>query len=225
MKPIAIIPARGGSKRLPRKNILPLDGKPLIAHIVSTAIESNVFDKVIVSTEDKEIAGIAQKYGADIFYRDVTLAQDTSTVVEVCLDVLRVEDSNLFCCLYATAALLSVETIQDSYQKFITKKTDVLMGVSEYNYSPIQALKIDNKDNATLILEEFEKIQSQCYPKLRVSNGTLYWGRRESFIRDKTFYPSSLKVFDVLKHEVCDIDTKEDYLKLQRKYEANSLSC
>ena len=87
MKPIAIIPARGGSKRLPRKNILPLDGKPLIAHIVSTAIESNVFDKVIVSTEDKEIAGIAQKYGADIFYRDVTLAQDTSTVVEVCLDV------------------------------------------------------------------------------------------------------------------------------------------
>jgi pseudaminic acid cytidylyltransferase len=224
MRLIAIIPARGGSKRLPRKNILPLSGKPLIAHVIATAIESNIFDKVIVSTEDREIADIARKYGAEIFQRDTTLAQDSSTVVEACLDVLKIESGDLFCCLYATAALLSVKTIQDSYQRFITEKTSVLMGVSEYNYSPIQALKIDDKGGATLLLKEFEKKQSQHYPKIRVSNGTFYWGRREDFIKEKTFYSSNLKVFDVLKNEVCDIDTIDDYNQLVRIFNENSLS-
>ena len=219
MRLIAIIPARGGSKRLPRKNILPLSGKPLIAHVIATAIGSNIFDKVIVSTEDREIADIARKYGAEIFQRDTTLAQDSSTVVEACLDVLKIESGDLFCCLYATAALLSVKTIQDSYQRFITEKTSVLMGVSEYNYSPIQALKIDDKGGATLLLKEFEKKQSQHYPKIRVSNGTFYWGRREDFIKEKTFYSEYLNVFDVPENEVCDVDTEEDYKKLIKKYE------
>ena len=224
MKPIAIIPARGGSKRLPRKNILPLGGKPLIAHILSAAITSKVFEKVIVSTEDKEIAGIAKKYGAEIHLRNIELAQDNSTVVEVCLDVLKVQDNNLFCCLYATAALLSEKSIRDSYHSFVLQKTNVLMGVSKFNYSPVQALKIDSEDGATLLMEVFEKVQSQNCPKFRASNGTLYWGKKESFIKEKTFYSPSLKVFDMLENEVCDIDTIEDYLELQRKYEENSFS-
>ena len=98
MRPIAIIPARGGSKRLSRKNILPLVGKPLVAHIIGTALNSNVFEKVIVSTEDEEIARIAEKYGAEVFIRNSELAQDSSTVVEVCLDVLREYQADEFCC-------------------------------------------------------------------------------------------------------------------------------
>jgi pseudaminic acid cytidylyltransferase len=222
-KPIAIIPARGGSKRLSRKNILPLGDIPLIAHIISSAIESKVFSRVIVSTEDKEISNIASEYGAEVFERDDALAQDTSTVVEVCLDVLKDTDDDLFCCLYATAALLSIETIRSSYQRFIMEESDVLMGVSSYNYSPISALIVKDSGNASLLLKEFEDSQSQSHPQLRASNGTFYWAKKKSFMKEKTFYSSSLRVLDVQEDEVCDIDTKEDYLNLQKKYEASHI--
>lgn len=222
-KPIAIIPARGSSKRLQRKNILPLGNIPLIAHIVSSAIESRVFSRVIVSTEDKEISIIAREYGAEVFERDEALAQDTSTVVEVCLDVLKDTDEDLFCCLYATAALLSSETIRRSYKSFIMEESDVLMGVSRYNYSPISALKVNDSGNASLLLQEFEDSQSQSHPKLRASNGTFFWAKKKSFMKEKTFYSSSLRVLDVQDDEVCDVDTKEDYLKLQKKYEASHI--
>jgi len=222
-KPIAIIPARGGSKRLARKNILPLGDIPLIAHIISSTIESKVFSRVIVSTEDKEISKIASDYGAEVFQRNTALAQDTSTVVEVCLDILKDIDDDLFCCLYATAALLSKETIRISYQRFVEEESNVLMGVSSYNYSPVQALMVNDSGVASLLLKEFEDSQSQSHSKFRVSNGTFFWAKKKSFMKEKTFYPSSLRVLDVQEQEVCDIDTIEDYLILQKKYEASHI--
>ena len=219
MRPIAIIPARGGSKRLSRKNILPLVGKPLLAHTIGTALNSNVFQKVIVSTEDEEISRVASKFGAEVFIRNSELAQDSSTVVEVCLDVLREYQIEEFCCLYATSALLSTATIKESYRDFYTRKPSVLMGVSSYNYSPVQALIIDNNGNASLLVDKYNGIQSQYHPKLRVSNGSLYWAKKQSFINEKTFYSKNLNVFDVPENEVCDIDTEEDYKKLLKKYE------
>jgi len=218
MKPIAIIPARGGSKRLPRKNILLLNNKPLLAHVIDIALNSNIFEKVIVSTEDEEIARIAGEFGAEVFIRNSKLAQDSSTVVEVCLDVLREYKVDEFCCLYATSALLSVTTLKESYREFRTRKPSVLMGVSNYNYSPVQALKVDNNGDASLLIEEFRGVQSQYHPKLRVSNGSLYWAKEQSFIKEKTFYSKKLNVFDVPENEVCDIDTEEDYKKLLKKY-------
>ena len=219
MKPIAIIPARGGSKRLPRKNILPLNGKPMLAYIIIAAIKSKVFEKVIVSTEDREISTIALKYGAEVFLRDASLAKDSSTVVEVCLDVIKQFKIDNFCCLYATSALLSSEVIRASYQKFISESPSVLMGVSCYNYSPVQALKIDKYNNAALLLKDFEKIQSQLYPKLRVSNGTFCWAKKKSFMIEETFYSCGLKVFLVPENQVSDINTIEDYVILKKKIE------
>jgi pseudaminic acid cytidylyltransferase len=219
MRPVAIIPARGGSKRLSRKNILLLGGKPLMAHIISTALNSNIFEKVIVSTEDEEIAKVASEFGAEVFIRNSKLAQDSSTVVEVCLDVLRGYQVDDFCCLYATSALLSVKTLKESYNVFQTTKPSVLMGVSSYNYSPVQALTVDNNGNANLLIEEYRGVQSQYHPKLRVSNGSLYWAKKQSFIKEKTFYSEYLNVFDVPENEVCDVDTEEDYKRLIKKYE------
>jgi len=218
MKPIAIIPARGGSKRLPRKNILPLNNKPLLAHVIDIALNSNIFEKVIVSTEDEEIARVAGEFGAEVFIRNSKLAQDSSTVVEVCLDVLREYKVDEFCCLYATSALLSVTTLKESYREFRTRKPSVLMGVSNYNYSPVQALTVDNNGDASLLIEEYRGVQSQYHPKLRVSNGSLYWAKEQSFIKEKTFYSKKLNVFDVPENEVCDVDTEEDYKKLLKKY-------
>jgi pseudaminic acid cytidylyltransferase len=215
MSNIAIIPARGGSKRLPRKNILPLGGEPLIGRVIKACLESNIFDSVIVSTEDEEIAVIAKTYGASIHKRSKSLAADTSKVVEVCVDVLKNADCETFCCVYATAALLNSNTIKASHLFFSrSTESNCLMGVSKYNYSPVQALIVNDDNTAELLMPAYEKTQSQFHPKIRASNGTLYWGRKQSFLEDKTFYCSSLKTFDIPSNEVCDIDTMDDYNRL-----------
>jgi CMP-N-acetylneuraminic acid synthetase len=219
MKNIAIIPARGGSKRLPRKNILSIGQKPLLQWVVESCLESKVFDKVIVSTEDDEIQKVAEQAGAYVHKRNLALAQDRSTVVEVCEEVLMNEKCEGFCCVYATSALLSARTLQLSSQQFIANTSvSVLMGASKYNYSPVQALSVDENGFSSMLFPEYMKIQSQFHPKTRVSNGTFYWARAESFLKEKTFYSASLKTFDVPEDEVCDLDTLEDFEKLQAMF-------
>lgn len=140
MKPVAIIPARGGSKRLPRKNVLPLGGKPLLGRVIDCCQASKLFSKIIVSTEDDEIAEIAKAADAFVYNRSHSLAEDRSTVAEVCEDVLLNGNYDLFCCVYATAALLKPGTLRSSFELFETSRNaNVVMGVSSYNYSPAQA--------------------------------------------------------------------------------------
>ncbi|QDC47519.1 acylneuraminate cytidylyltransferase family protein [Candidatus Methylopumilus universalis] len=219
MKNIAIIPARGGSKRLPRKNILDLNGMPMIAYPILAAIKSKVFDDVIVSTEDIEIAEISKKYGATVINRSIDLTQDKSTVAQVCLSVINQIHVEIFCCIYATAALLQSETIRGSYQMFLNDKDiNYLMGVSEYNYSPVQAL-IENKyGELSYLMPDYVGIQSQNYPKLVVSNGSFVWGRARQFQQDKLFYSEKLKGYLVSENEVCDIDSALDYEKLKARF-------
>lgn len=221
MKKIAIIPARGGSKRLPRKNIIPLSGKPLLQRVVETCLSSGVFDLVIVSTEDEEIKTVAHAAGAEVHNRSHDIARDRSTVVEVCESVLDEYQCDDFCCIYATAALLTSRTLQESAERFeLDSSITSLMGVSEYNYSPLQALEVDDAGHAKMLLPEYMKVQSQFHPKTRVSNGTIYWARKDSFLQERTFYSSKLGVFDIPESESCDLDTKEDYEILQRKFDA-----
>ncbi len=218
MTKIAIIPARGGSKRLPRKNILPLGGKPLLAYVIEACRESGVFSKVIVSTEDKEIGSVAQNFGATVHQRSDSLAGDRSSVVEVCADVLAKEECDVFCCVYATSALLTSETIKESSLVFSEKQANTLMGVSKYNYSPVQALNV-NGEYAELLMLEYSKVQSQFYPETRVSNGSFYWAERSSFLQEETFYGSKLVTFDVPDGQVCDLDTPRDYERLKVQFD------
>lgn len=214
---ICIIPARGGSKRLPRKNILPYKDQPLIRHVVAAARASNVFDEVIVSSEDDEILEIAVQCGANAYQRELSIAGDRSTVVEVCLDVLSKNSTEIFCCIYPTAVLLSSETISTSkalFDDYGEGRASVLMGVSEYNYHPVQALSLEEDGSGTPMFPEFRGVQSQFYPRARVSNGTFYWGRKSRFEIEKSFYSEKLKLYDVPDLEVCDIDTPEDYSRL-----------
>lgn len=220
MKPICIIPARAGSKRLPRKNILPYNGDPLIAHVIRNARNSNVFGEIIVSSEDRKILKIAKNSGATLHRREQELADDRSTVVHVCLDVLTKWQAEKFCCIYPTAVLLSVHTIQETYRVFERYSCDdatVLMGVSHYNYPPVQALSIDADRNGTALFPEFKAIQSQFYPDTRVSNGSIYWGRTAAFQVEETFYSKKLKLFDVPDDEISDINTLADYERLLRR--------
>lgn len=225
LKIIAIIPARGSSKRLPRKNILPLDGIPLLARVIRTLKRSSIFEEIIVSTENEEISDIAKKENAKVHIRPNNLAKDSATVVETCLDVLSKNPSKIFCCVYATAALLSASTLQKSLKKFkYNKNVNVLMGVSEYNFRPEQALKIENDGFAKMLLPEFNIKNQKKYSITRVSNGTFYWARSEKFIKEKTFYSTKLKTFDVSIKEVSDIDTSDDYEELLSKYKKQILT-
>jgi len=223
MKRIAIIPARGGSKRLARKNILPVSGQSMLCYPIQTALETGLFDSVMVSTEDEEIAEIALNAGADVINRPKTLAQDRSTIVEVCLHAISQIAIDEFCCIYATSVLLKAATITAAYDKFKSNKSaSSLMGVSEYKYSPVQALTKNSTGNLKYMWPEFKGIQSQFHPELVVSNGTFVWVNAEKFVQEKTFYGEHLQGFLVPEEETSDIDTAHDYFRLQEKIHKTS---
>ncbi|WP_035724223.1 acylneuraminate cytidylyltransferase family protein [Fodinicurvata fenggangensis] len=216
MRAVAIIPARGGSKRLPRKNILPLGGRPMIAHPIRLARESGLFERVVVSTEDTEIAEIARIAGAEVFERDTELATDKATVVQVCLDALRrleQEGTELdaFCCLYATAAFLTMQDVQDSRVRlFGPPEADYVMGVSEYPIHPFKALRSED-GYLKAVWPESAQLKSQEYPAMCASNGTLYWARSGAFIQEQSFYGQRLVGYELPPNRAIDIDTREDY--------------
>ena len=223
MSTVALIPARGGSKRLPRKNILEVGGIPMLAHPILTALASGLFEHVYVSTEDVEIAEIAKKYGAEVIKRPPQIAEDCSTVVQVCLHTLGVcPDINLMCCIYPTAVLPTPETLVSAYALLQGEpEADFVMGVSEYEHPPVQALKADDNGYLSYMWPEWRGIQSQFQPNLVVSNGTFYWARRSALIDEKTFYGQWLKGAVVPSDEVSDIDTQEDLTRIISRMTTN----
>ena len=220
MKPICIIPARGGSKRLPRKNILDVHGTTMIGRAVQLAESSGVFREILVSSDDDDILGEAQKHGALAIKRDSKLATDDASVVDVCLDILTNETIDEFCCLYATSVLLRPETLLASYNCFakIKKTQGVLMGVSEYNYHPLKALRVDESGIATPLFPDFSKSKSQELPTCVVSNGSFYWAKRKGFLLSKTFYTNCLYTYILPNNEVSDVDTQADYDSLLSRF-------
>jgi len=217
MSNIAIIPARGGSKRLSQKNILPVQNKPMLAYPVMNAVKSKLFDQTIVSTEDETIGNIGQEAGARFLKRPESLAKDRSTVAEVCIHVLEeLKKENVvpdfFCCIYATAIFLTVQDIIDSF-KMLTEssKANVVMGVSKFNLQPVQALEKKEDGLLSPMWPEYAQVQSQFQPSLVVSNGTIYWARTDRFLQKKTFYDEKLIGYEMPWVRALDIDTKESF--------------
>lgn len=212
MATVAIIPARGGSKRLPRKNVLELLGKPMLAYAIDIARDSQLFDNIYVSTEDEEIARIAKKYGAIVIDRPNEISKDRSTVDEVCLNVLgALPEVEKFCCIYATSVLTRPDSVIAAYKLLNEEpKADFVMGVSEYEYPPVQALKGDGQGFLSYMWPEWRSVQSQFHPELVVSNGSFYWARRDAFLLHKTFYGKRLRGLKMSGDECCDINTAND---------------
>jgi N-acylneuraminate cytidylyltransferase len=215
MQRVAIIPARGGSKRLPRKNILSIMGRPMLAYPVTNAIQSGLFDQVIVTTEDAEISQAAKEAGARVLRRPDEFAHDRSTVVQVCSHVLEeLRNENIhpdyFCCIYATAIFITPNDLTESYQLILEPPVaDFVMGVSEFNLQPVQALEMLD-GFLQYKWPEFMGVQSQFHPRLVASNGTIYWARTKVFKEVKSFYGGKLKGFEIPKYRAVDLDTPED---------------
>ncbi len=215
MRRVAIVPARGGSKRLPRKNILPVEGRPMLSYPVAAALESGMFDEVVVSTEDSEVADIARAAGARVLDRPARLAEDRAKVARVCLHALEELDKDEapvgeFCCVYATAILLAPEDFVRAHALLdAPPEADIVMGVAEYDLHPVKALK-EEDGYLSRMWPEFAGVQSQFCPRLRASNGTLYWVKAAAFRQDPNFYPRRLKGYDMPRSSAVDIDTPED---------------
>ena len=210
-KPIAVIPARGGSKRLPRKNIMDILGIPMLARTIINAKHAEIFSEIYVSTEDPEIAAIASMYGAKIIERSSMLAADDATVDQVISDILvQLEDIQEFACIYATAVLLSPESIRESSEMFFSNSDLAIVGVSESEYHPAEALIVSDD----MIVGEFSPMwrhkKSQDYPKVAYSNGTIYWSSRTIFQKENTLVPNIARPYWVKPAEALDINTFKD---------------
>lgn len=198
----------------------------MLAHPIMAARATGLFHQIYVSTEDAEIAEIAKRYGAEVIERPSQFAEDRSTVVQVCLHALEAyPEIDLLCCVYATAVLLESETIVEGYKLLNGRpEADFVMGVSEYEHPPFQALKADDNGYLSYMWPEWRGVQSQFHPHLVVSNGTFYWARRQALQEEKTFYGRRLRGAIVPLEQVSDIDTKEDLTKVVSRRNAKDRS-
>ncbi len=212
-KPICIIPARGGSKRIPRKNVLSFNGKPLIAWSIENAIKSNVFSKVMVSTDDTEIAKIAQHHGAEVpFMRSAKLADDFATTAEVLLDTLsKIDPSDYACCLYPTAPLLRPDDFQKAYSKLAGKNADSIISVTEFDFHPLRAFEQNQEGNIDFKWQEFALTRSQDLPELLHDAGAFYFFNTTSFLKQEKLVMKKTIGYQIERDRAVDIDTPEDF--------------
>lgn len=224
MSRLAIIPARGGSKRIPRKNIRSFCGAPIISYSIRAALDSGVFDEVMVSTEDEEIRDVARSFGATVpFLRSGNTASDHATTAAVVQEVLdeyqqlgrRFEQ---VMCLYPCAPLLKTETIIRSLDRLVSGRFDCVFTVSRYS-SPIQRALVFKGQQISMLNPEYELTRSQDLETCYFDAGQLYWLNAEHFLINATLRPpnSSAEVIDDLF--VQDIDTPEDWELAEVKYQ------
>ncbi|CAI8843881.1 Pseudaminic acid cytidylyltransferase [Pseudomonas chlororaphis] len=227
MSAIAIIPARGGSKRIARKNLKPFDGVPMIARSIATALRSGLFDQVLVSTDDPEIAELARASGATVpFMRPAELADDftgTGPVIVHALNALR-EHGEAFdytCCIYATAPLLQLRYLRQGLAALEDHpEKSFAFSVCSFAFPVQRALTLDEQGALTSLYPEFRNTRSQDLPPAYQDAGQFYWGRSEAWLRgDLVFSPLSLPVI-LPRHLVQDIDTEEDWLRAEYLYAA-----
>jgi pseudaminic acid cytidylyltransferase len=227
---VAIIPARGGSKRIPRKNIRPFAGKPIIAYSIAAALKSGLFDRTIVSTDDPEIAETARAYGAETpFVRPKELADDHTGTDAVVRQVIREliaqgSDVKLACCIYATAPFLQVRYLREGYDKLMASGKDFVFSVTSFD-APIQwALKITREGTIEAATPEHIASRSQDLEEFFHDAGQFYWGRARAYLNNiATHSPASVPV--ILPHRlVQDIDTMDDWRRAELMYRALQLS-
>jgi pseudaminic acid cytidylyltransferase len=221
-KAVAIIPARGGSKRIPRKNIKEFYGKPLIAYSIKVALESKVFDKVVVSTDDKEIADIAKSYGADIIKRPDELSDDytgTWDVIDHAIEYLKDEgeEFDFVCTIYATAPFLQSRYLKEGFKKL--KSSDAINAFSATSMPfPIQrTFKLDDSGRCEMFTPQYYNARSQDLEEAYQDAGQFYWSKIGQKSNEIFFGKDSIPII-LPRYLVQDIDTLEDWRRAEIMY-------
>lgn len=216
---IAIIPARGGSKRLPRKNILPFRGKPLLLWTCEAARDSGCFDTIVVSTEDEEIGRIARANGFAVDERPQSLGSDTASCADVCLEFLDRSGRagthyEILCCLYATAPLRTAEDIRQ-VMTYLTPDADAVHAVCGYPHPPHQMLYQNPEGFLVPAFPLLVTKKSQEVPEGLIGNGSTYAIRVEALRKYRSFYPARIRGYRMPALRSIDIDTAEDFALLE----------
>lgn len=221
MRSICIIPARGGSKRIPRKNVKDFLGKPIIAYSIETALKSGLFDEVMVSTDDQEIAEIAKQYGASVpFMRSAEAANDYATTADVLNEVLseykkRGQVFDNLCCIYATAPLIASQDIVDAYNRLSQGDFACVYPVVEFSYPIWRCLDVAEDGSMKRHWPEYERSRSQDLPKEYHDTGTFYWHR----IVDGKIIDGTIGAIIMSEERVQDIDTETDWKLAEMKFQ------
>jgi len=213
---VAIIAARGGSKRLPRKNILEFLGRPIIHYVIEAAQQSGLFDLVVVSTEDDEIKKCVEVLKCEVHHRSPELAADDVEVLSVLKEVLDSynEKGRVFeymCNLYATAPMLNADDIRNSYQLMLSEGADSCTAVTEFTQSPFFAFDLKENGRIKRRWPDIVSLPPWERPKVVVDNGSLYWARVDAFVREGYIGKNNCVGYFMQRERSIDIDTKEDF--------------
>jgi len=214
---VAIIPARGGSKRIPRKNVKPFLGKPMIAWSIETARRAGCFDRIVVSTDDEEIAEVATRNGAEApFRRPAALASDHAATVPVvahAIEWLRQQGQapDPVCCIYPTAPLMAADDLRRGLVLLRETGADYVVACTTYAYPIQRALRRDEAGRVAMLWPEHAATRSQDLPQVLHDAGQFYWGRAQAFVEGRTILGPAAAPLMVDRHRVQDIDTPEDW--------------
>ena len=221
MPSVAIITARGGSKRIPRKNVKPFMGKPMVAYAITAALESKLFDEVMVSTDDMEIADIARQYGAKVpFMRSAATANDFATTRDVLLEVIAEygkmgANFGEFACIYPCVPFLTADILSSAHRKFIGSAADALMPVVRYSFPIQRAVKLD--ESGFLVYREPENApkRSQDLEPTFHDVGMFYFYNTAAFLSGSEM---QIAPYEMPEERIQDIDTPEDWTMAEMKY-------
>lgn len=223
---LAVIPARGGSKRIPRKNIKPFCGKPMIAWSIEAALQTACFDQVIVSTDDSEIAQIAREHGAQVpFIRPANLADDhtgTIPVIQHAIQWSQTQGHTLsqVCCLYATAPFVSVDDLRRGLAVLTDTASDYAFSVTSYPFPIQRAIRLTAEQRVEMFNPEYFNTRSQDLEEAWHDAGQFYWGRAEAWLAGKPIFSHTAVAVPLPRHRVQDIDTPEDWTRAQWLFKA-----
>ncbi len=224
-KGLCIIPARGGSKRIPRKNIKEFLGKPIISYSIQAALESDLFDEVIVSTDDEEIAKIATKYGAKVpFMRSAENSNDFATTIDVLIEVLSQYKSpplgvgGCCCCIYPTAPFVTAKTLQSAYNQLIEGNFDSIYPVQKFGF-PIQRAVVFQDNKIAWMNPENAMIRSQDLVPTYHDAGQFYFFKTDILLEQRTILTENSSAIVISEMDAQDIDNEEDWRMAELKFQ------
>jgi pseudaminic acid cytidylyltransferase len=223
-KKIAIIPARGGSKRIPRKNIKFFYGRPIIEYSIIAALETGLFDEVMVSTDDHEIAEVSIKAGAKVpFLRSVENSNDLATTADVICEVLQSYKTininyKIGCCIYPTAPFLNSNFLKQGYEVFQNNNFDVVYPVTQFGYPIQRSIRILENSRGVMQWPENNSKRSQDLEPIYHDVGQYYWFNSEILIQKKTLNTENFGVIVIKELMAQDIDNEEDWKLAELKF-------
>ena len=221
---VAIIPARGGSKRIPRKNISIFAGQPIISYSIAAALASGLFDRVIVSTEDAEIAAVAKDWGAEVpFLRPETLADDftgTGAVVRHAIRWLLDQGQPVShaCCIYATAPFVRPDFLRTGYQMLVDSGKSFAFSVTSFPFPIQRAIRVTKEGAVEPFSPKFMASRSQDLEEAYHDAGQFYWGSAQAFLEDHELFSRASIPVVIPRYLVQDIDTREDWIRAEFMY-------